>query len=354
MRLRSLFFASALAWRLTSCAVAYAGEPATVDPFLKAAQMAEEIPAAKGVEEPDLAVNFEANGEPVACGDEVDMAGLIEPDPRRQGRWSALTELTVLFPSYSTSTLATASDEPILGPRISLGWESAAGFGIRGRGWGFDSPVEVDQTFAPFGYYSPLQMQYVHEIEFSGSRFDLDFYKRLQYQRGELAFGASLTAAHLKLEAGDQQIPPSMYDFDAGLVYSRLPLVPGQYNRPLYLLSPAAYQSGSVVRNRAGGLGLLVEGSHRFYETPIHAWSVFGRGRVAYLIGDWEAPYSNGLQKGDANMAIGEAALGLEYRRKFNLADALVQCSFEVQSWDVSIVDRINFAGVTTGIGLAW
>src|SRR5687768_322884 len=73
MRLRSLFFDSALAWCVTSCTITYAAESATVDPFLKAAQMAEEISVAKGVEEPDLAGNFEPNGEPVACGDEVGM-----------------------------------------------------------------------------------------------------------------------------------------------------------------------------------------------------------------------------------------------------------------------------------------
>lgn len=350
MRNRGLLLALTFAWLLAGNIIAHAGESITVDPFLQAAQKTEEIPVTESAGE----LNLEDCGSPVACGDEVGMAGLIEPDSRRHGRWSALTELTALFPSYSTSTLATASDEPILGPRILLGWESAAGFGIRGRGWGFESPVEVDQTFAPFGYYSPSQIEYTHDIEFSGSRFDLDFYKRLQYRRGELAFGASLTAAHLKLEAGDQNIPPTMYDFDDGISFGGRPLAPGQYNRPLYLVSPAEYQSGSVIRNRGGGLGLLMEGSHRFYETPIHAWAIFGRGRVAYLIGDWDAPYSNGLQQGDANMAIGEAALGLEYRRKFSLADALVQCSFELQSWDVSVVDRINFAGVTTGVGLAW
>lgn len=178
------------------------------------------------------------------CGDEVGPEGFDVP--HAGGQWSALTELTTLFPSYSTTTLATANEHPILGPRVSVGWESDRGFGIRGHGWGFDGDSKIEQSPTPstqgllpyydyyYGYYysnSPAQVV-SHQINFSGSRFDLDFYKRVKHS--------------------------------------------------------------------------------------------------------------------------GEAALGLEYRRPFRYADLSVQCAFEVQSWDVSIAERINLAGVTTGVGLSW
>jgi hypothetical protein len=378
---------------------ARAKEPTAVDPLLQTAQWAEEAPASEAIK------RGLADGEPLECGDEVALAALVEPDARRRGRWSLLTELTVLMPSYSTTTLETANEHPILGPRISLGWESEQGFGIRGRGWGFDSAVDVEQPVARSFYSSPLNFM-SHQINFSGNRFDLDFYKRVEHRTGYFAFGASVTAAELTLReryTATQSFyyyRPSYYGYPNYTVYSdgitddlnanlsngphavyvydneevivgiatddqdivRLPTYPTpilsniessttQYNNGV---ATTTYNGGAVIRNRGGGLGLLAEGTHRFYETPVHAWSVFGRGRVAYLIGQWELPHSSSLKEGDANMVLSEAALGLEYRRKFRGADLFVQCAFEVQSWDVSQVGRVNFAGVTPGIGLNW
>ena len=325
------------------------------------------------------------------CGDEVNLGDLTEAYDAT-GNWSVLTELTILFPSYSTSTLETASEHPILGPRVSLGWVSARGFGIRGRGWGFDSAVDAEagapaapsQTF----WVTTTSQIVAHQIEFSGSRFDLDFFKRVKHQTGDVAIGASITAAHLTLRERYQAVTQTVetfpdyyyYNYLSGYGYelespSRRPdsLVPiGRMYYPEHSNAPTyqnvisefstysdgvlttTYQGGQLVRNRGAGLGLLAEGTHRFYETPYHIWSVFGRGRIAYLIGRWDEPYSNTLTEGDGNMAIGEAALGLEYRRPFRYAELAIQCAFEVQSWDVSIAERINLAGVTTGVGLSW
>ncbi|MBL9165152.1 MAG: hypothetical protein JNL18_20670 [Planctomycetaceae bacterium] len=396
MRIGLLIFGVLLGVAAGGLELARAEEPATVDPFLQAAQWAEAAPASEAAE-PEF-----ADGDAVACGDEVGLAALVEPNARRRGGWSLLTELTVLMPSYSTTTLETANEHPILGPRISLGWESDQGFGIRGRGWGFDSAVDIAQPLEQSFYNAPLDIT-SHQINFSGNRFDLDFYKRVEHRTGYFAFGASLTAAELTLRERytatqssyyynrplyygypyytgftDDLYGPDGYDLedpgrqpDQLIVgdlrgdyddYAPLPTPPTpvltniqssstQYNNGI---ATTTYNGGAVIRNRGGGLGLLAEGSHRFYETPVHVWSVFGRGRVAYLIGQWEQPHSSGLTEGDANMVLSEAALGLEYRRKLRAADMFVQCAFEVQSWDVSQVGRVNFAGVTPSIGLNW
>ena len=349
MRLRNFLYNFALAWLIVRGGVAQSSEPTTVDPFLQAAQWAEEIPADESeVGAPD----FEANDELVACGDAVDMAGIIETHRSRRGRWTVLTELTTLFPSYSTTTIATANDEPIFGPRVSLGWESAAGFGVRGRGWGFDTAVDAEGSPIPapssyyyyYDYASPLQVT-SHEINFRGGRFDLDLYKRFEHSTGFLAIGASLTAAELTLRENYTATQNGYY-------YQTIYNFPYSYSYPIHYTT--TYQGEGVVRNRGGGLGLLVEGSHRFYETPLHEWSIFSRGRVAYLIGQWEQPDAGALTEGDGNMLLGEAALGLEYRLKLRRADLVAQCSFEMQTWNVSIADRINFAGVTNGIGVEW
>jgi hypothetical protein len=340
MRFFSHLSNSVLAWVIVGCAVAQATESAKRDPFLQAAQWEEVVPAEEGLEEP----SYQASDDLVVCGDGVDLAASIEPNARQRGRWTALVELTTLFPSFSTSAIATANEHPILGPRLSLGWESNHGFGIRGRAWGFDSPVDMEDSYGTSYqsfYYNYAQSVTDHQINFSGGKFDLDFYKRIEHQSGHISFGASITAAELKLTETFTVTETAYYNNYYYYGYTPTPYV-------------ASFHEEDVVRNRGAGLGLLAEGSHRFYETPIHAWSVFGRGRMAYLIGEWQVPSGSGLDKGDSNMAIGEAALGLEYRRKFSRADLFGQCSFEVQSWDVSQVGRINFAGVTTGVGLGW
>jgi hypothetical protein len=119
-------------------------------------------------------------------------------------------------------------------------------------------------------------------------------------------------------------------------------------------VSTTTYLGDGLVRNTGGGLALMMEGTHRFYETPQHVWSLFGRGRVAYLVGQWEAPQSGGRIDGDANLAIGEATLGVEYKRRCRYLDLSLSCAFEMQSWDVSIVDRVTLAGATTGLGVTW
>lgn len=336
MRLRLPVIFVVLTWLTADSPGARGGDGTTVDPFLQAAQWAEE---AGDVGED--AFDLEDNGELIACGDEVGMAGLIEPDRRRRSRWTVLTELPVLLPSYSTSTLATANDHPIIGPRLVAGWEGDAGFGVRGRAWWFDSAVEVNgEPLAAsnynFLYLYPSSSIYWHQINFSGGKLDLDFYKRFEHATGDMAFGLTLTAAEMTLR--DRYYSKSFYTY---------------YNQPLLLASYSANGS-SVVRNRGAGLGLMAEGSHRLLGTPANALSVFGRGRLAYLIGEWENSGNALLREGDGNMAIGEAALGLEYRRQFRRADLLVQCAFEVQSWDVSQAGRVNFAGVTPSVGLNW
>ncbi len=344
MRTHSFFFGLTLAWLLASGADAQSDLPAAVDPVLQA-QWAEEVPAGEMVPDDYYSDSTLECADAVDCGDEIGMAGLIEPDVRLQGRWSVLAELTVLRPTYSASSFSTDNEDATIGPRLSIGWESADGFGIRGRGWGFTNGADDDHTPSPpssSNYYSYSVSS--EEITFSGGRFDLDFYQRLELQRGFLSFGASLTAAELKLDER-YTVTQSGYYYQ----YSNYPY----YNYSSIPYSNS-YEGGGLLRNRGFGLGLLVEGAHRFRETEFDAWSIFGRGRLAYLVGQWEEEEGSSVWKGDGNMTISEAALGLEYRRKFTRADVFAQCAFEVQSWDVSGADRVNFTGVTTGVGVTW
>jgi hypothetical protein len=343
-----------------------------------------------GLESEDAFLTDSVTGEEflmpdaVDCGDGVACGSIVCDTPRQTGRWTVLSELTALAPSYSTDDLERANNRIFLGPRLSIGWESPSGFGIRGRGWGFDNSQEDAEMGAP-SVSLPVTS---HEITFSGSRLDLDFYKRIEHSTGDFAFGASVTAAHLTLREEYTLLSQQFAGLNGYYYPDYSPgYYPGYYlpydvdyyspyynpfARPINDLNSSpwsedvdvtstgnngllttSYQSTGLVRNVGGGLGLMFEGTHRFVETPEHIWSLFGRGRVAYLVGRWKEPYGLALE-GDANMAIGEAALGVEYRRRFRRADLALQCAFEIQSWDVSIIDRVNLTGVTTGLGVTW
>jgi hypothetical protein len=321
--------------------------------------------------------------ELVACGDAIDCDEAVEFKRGRYGTFSVLTELTILVPSYSTENFQT-KERPFVGPRVSLVWEAPSGFGVRGRGWGFDSATDAERN-VPDNFVMTTD-----EVHFSGSRLDLDFYKRIPHSTGDFKIGAGVTAAHLSIRqrytaVAQQAYTPWYYwedvtttqggpgvggdgvvdDLDASFLYYPVPVENEFDTRSLDDLESsqfdynngviaATYQGGGTYRNLGAGIGLMMEGTHRLYATPIHVWTLFGRGRVAYLVGRLEAPLASGRDHGDSNMAIGEGALGLEYCRRFRRADIGLHSSFEVQSWDVSVVDRVNFAGVTTGLDVAW
>ncbi len=340
-----------------------------LEPVAEAAELesqwAEELAPGDPFED-ELATASDGAEEGLLCGDAVDCGDWIDPAPSLRRRWTVLTELTVLVPSYSDSTYE-AKHRAFVGPRLTLGWESANGFGIRGRGWGFDGATEAERSSLPSAVTT-------HELLFSGNRLDLDFYKRIKHNTGDFAFGAGLTAARLTLRERFAVVQTSrlygyyyyyepFYYYDYYSIYSfsnygaaspglaRLQSSVTSYENGV---TTRTYQGNGLVRNTGGGLGLMMEGTHRFYETPLHVWSLFGRGRLAYLVGEWEAPNTLDREDGDANMAIGEAALGVEYKRRFRRADVSLLCAFEMQSWDVSILDRVTLAGVTAGLGVNW
>lgn len=381
VRTRRPILALPLAICFAWCGAARAAEPERVDPFLQAAQWAEESET-QGVEAE--AIDLGDNRELVACGDEVGMAGQIERDQRRRGRWTVLTELTTLVPDFSWGSLQTVGEQPLTGPRLSLGWESSSGLGIRGRGWGFDSGVDVEGPLAsssyPYAFATPTTTS--HEVTLKGGRLDLDLYKRIEVRKGYFAFGVSATAAELKLrerylatqsqgyyvpEFHDMEVPGG---FSADSVTDDLSqnLAPGptyfirydSLNRPIIGIATedgviaTTYQGGGVLRNRGYGFGLLSEGEYRFHETERNSWALIGRGRLSWLLGPWEEFSGGAGRDGDGSMTLAEGALGIAYRRSFSQADLIVQCSLEAQSWDAAIADRISLLGVTSGVGVCW
>lgn len=298
----------------------------------------------------------------VACGDGVDCGDGVAVPWWCTGRWSVLSELTLLQPSYASTTYSTDDNRGFVGPRLSIAWEAPNGFGIRGRAWGFNNAANLDRT--PNGSNTTLL---VDELTFSANKFDLDFYRRIEHGTGTFLFGAGLAAGRMTLTERhvylQQDYFPVAVTPEYGWYYNDdsfqnyLQFGPSTY---MYSeesgVSPFSVYGGShQVQVSGAGPQLLVEGTHRLYDGPACVWSLIGRGRTAYLIGQFRAPgATTGRTEGDANMAVAEAAFGTELRRRFAAFDMALSCSFEVQSWDMSLVNRVNLAGVTTGLGVDW
>ena len=349
MRIRALSLTLTLVWLLPASLVAQASDSITVDPFLQAAQLAEEVPTSEEFADESTFDSALDCTDPVECGDEVGMAGLIEPDRRQWSRWSVLVDFPILLPNLDTRVVTTPKENPVFGPRLSLAWENADGLGIRGRGWGFDNAVDVEgqplmsQNF--YSYYYPASIT-ENKLIFRGGKIDLDFYKHIEFRGGYLRVRASLTAAQLTVR-NEYAYQYTTYSYNYGYDYWGYPY-------PYYTQSLVTVEDADKIRTLGGGLGLLLEGSHRLNKSPIHQWSVFGSGRLAYLVGEQQFETGVNQTDRDASFTVGEAAIGLEYRRKFQRADLFVRCAFEVQAWDVPYIERVSLAGVTPSVGVSW
>ena len=108
-----------------------------------------------------------------------------------------------------------------------------------------------------------------------------------------------------------------------------------------------------LLEEDGAGVGFFVEGRHLFYDSQAVEWAVISRGRWAGLIGQWHDEDRPGLTTGDSSADIFEAALGLEFKRKFDCADLIVQYMLEGQRWDMTYTGDIGYLGSTLSIGFA-
>ncbi|MEM9353848.1 MAG: hypothetical protein AAGA92_12605 [Planctomycetota bacterium] len=255
----------------------------------------------------------------------VELAGAIEPadqclqlashnkqcgciacrQVRYQSYWYAGVDLTALDPSYSNSDWGITNEEDGSGARVYFGWESASGAGIRSRIWSHDGEYSVasDTVADP----APLTID--------AFRWDIDFYRRFRFRRGDVELGASLTGASLEFDTN----PLDHHETDS-----------------------------------AFGVGFFAEGRHTLFEKPWSRWSLLTRGRWAYLTGEWTEPLRAGRTRGDLNLDIRETFLGLEYVYRLKRCEWVFQTGFEAQAWDSNYLGNVSFDGSTTRIGMNW
>jgi hypothetical protein len=239
-----------------------------------------------------------------------------------EGFWYSGAELTWFEPRYEVTSPASFwlfnsvdhefDAEDAVGPRVYVGWESAAGLGLRTRAWWFES----DRHHAPYWTEWSLQL----------ARGDLDLYRRFRFAKGSLVVGGDLALVDLELE----DVAPD---------------------------SP---------HTQGGGLGLFLEGRHDLYQSPHLVLACVGRGRWTHFFAG-ETDYIVDMTPGglnsplfavdvpgtrSVNMQATEAAAGLELVRKFARADFALEWMVEVQGWEVSPVSELSFFGSTFAASL--
>ena len=144
------------------------------------------------------------------------------------------------------------------------------------------------------------------------TRIDFDVYRRFLFDDSSVIVGGGVTAAEMEFEIAD------MVSF----------------------------------HDRGAGVQFFVEGRHRLTRSSVADTTLFARGRWAGLTGEWESPL-NSTGEGDSHMDILEAAIGVEWRRRFTTADLILQFSMESQSWDATYTEKVDFIGSVLSIGFA-
>lgn len=259
------------------------------------------VPAAPivGVELLSQQVDLAGNDVELACH-QVDCGDGVLAPLGSESFWFGSLELTMMAPSVS-SPIADMKADGFVAPRGTVGWESSRNLGVRGRFWGADADTDLY-----VGGSGPIG------LDVQPTRIDFDVYRRFLFDDSSVIVGGGVTAAEMEFEIAD------MVSF----------------------------------HDRGAGVQFFVEGRHRLTRSSVADTTLFARGRWAGLTGEWESPL-NSTGEGDSHMDILEAAIGVEWRRRFTTADLILQFSMESQSWDATYTEKVDFIGSVFSIGFA-
>ncbi len=223
---------------------------------------------------------------------------------RYHNPWYGGVDFGVTRFSHTNSTYAVADDNVGLSVRPYLGWESPRGVGVRVRAWLYG----IDSTALDAGTGNTF------DLSVAAASLDFDFYRRLWLDETSLLFGVGSKSAALGFE----------------------------------------YPNGTEDTHSASGLSVFMEGYHPFRITPHSEWGLIGSGRVSYLVGQSDYDNSSLYATADTAMMLGEAMMGVQYRRHFRRADFLFQLQSEVQLWQINGVADAAFTTTGFRFGAEW
>jgi len=270
---------------------------------------------------------------------DVPTDGMFDVDPLPSSSWMIDYELIPGELQFKPSPNAQVDDGDGVANRLVLAYERPTGNGFRFDFWGFD---EED---------SPA----THEVEIENAGlFSFDLTKRLYFDRTELLLGVGIRGLDLE------------FSREYYILYYGYPFIGGPY--PLATIIDDYALNSSSYRQRfkfeGGGLGAFTEWRHPLYANPNNEIAFIGRGAASLVRGEWDTDGDAYVWQTDPKdtIAILEAALGLEYRRRcgrLNDHSWYLRIEPEIQRWDSSWLQNnlgssLNFIGTKIGLGFAW
>lgn len=220
-------------------------------------------------------------------------------------------------------------DEDLAGGlRLTFGWESNAGYGIRARVSGVSGEGSSDSffgnTFTSGGFSTLRGFDFrgaspvaagSEPLEIVTATSNIDIYKRLQFDRLDVALGAGLSGGAISLDV------------------------------------PTVNIDNSII---AGGISLFTEGKYVLRQSEVSELSLVGSGRVAFLRGEWESTDGTGFLQMDSDLTITEGAVGLEWKRHLGRATLNLRAQYESQLWNSDVTSDLVFNGAALRAGLTW
>ncbi len=214
------------------------------------------------------------------------------------------------------------------GLRIFFGWESDAGYGIRAIGsgsggetlfggyhWNYAVPGDFT-TLQGFDFSGAPPGTTVDDLlEISMSTSSIDVFRHIQRERLDLFFGVGVGGASVRLNAPTMAVKNSLI---------------------------------------AGGLSVFSEGRYVLRASEVSELALVGRGRIAFLSGEWEARINNLFLDKDMDLTVTEGALGLEWKRKLRRSTLILRAQYEHQLWNSDATSDLVLNGVALRAGLTW
>ena len=284
---------------------------------------------------------------------DITAEGVVSAIPYKA--WNFDAEMVVFHPNYGSVDFTDNGDDQYFAtPRLTIGWESQSGFGIRGRLWGYEAEGEVPAigNFFAGGFASmrgfdfrgasPAGIGTESKFLRTGS-LDVDFYKRFELDRSDIVVGSGLKSAGFQLE------------------------YPG-------------WADNTVL---GSGVSLFTDLRHVLHRSNKGELAFVSSGRVGFLTGEWRnnsfqpnlstnttlipsneevggllvavpAVATTTIVEHDADMVISEASLGLEWRRDLGWSVLTLRAQYEAQLWNTDITDDLTFTGGAVKAGLSW
>jgi hypothetical protein len=289
------------------------------------------------------------------CGEACDEGCKCCPHGIYRSGWTLSLDASALQSHMASRDIDSWPNDYAPAGRITLGYETESGAGIRAQAWGygvsglsyiydpFFIPGAVNRTlYSSYSVYTdywfPYQNRHLYpynhrsstfaqEIELSMASAYIDFYKTIASPSSELLVGAGPAFGHLEFN-----LPPR----------------------------------GDGAKYAGGGVTAFGQGLVPFVRRPSWGLAISGQARITLLTGEWEIERNpvmiDTTSEHSESMSIVELGVGPEFRRQIGRSGThywFVRTLAEFQQWRSDRMgpmagDTLALQGATLNFGVNW